>query len=199
MAGNRDLRAFNTRAENYEGGPRARWHDVVLSRSADVAMEAVPVPLRVLDVGCGTGALLRDLVARLPNVLELVGVDPAEQMLFAARRRAEGHERFVQAAAERLPFGDEHFDLIVSTTSFDHWRDQRRGLSEVARVLQPSGRFVLVELCAGWLSGSRDPMRARTPARAVEVMDDAGLRVEHAKTIYRVAGLPLVRAFVAVH
>lgn len=197
MADHHDVAQFNARARDYEAGPRAIWHSVIVDRSADVALTAVPVPLRVLDVGCGSGALLRQMNARLPNALELVGVDPAIEMVRIARERAEGIERFVQANAEQLPFEDDHFDLIVSTSSFDHWRDQARGLREVARVLHKSGRFVLADLCAGWLSGSHEAGRARTPQAVTEVMTGAGLEIEKTETIYRVVGLPLVRAFTA--
>lgn len=197
MADNRDVAQFNARAGDYEAGPRAIWHSVIVNRSADVALAAVPVPLRVLDVGCGSGALLRQMNARLPNALELVGVDPAIEMVRIARERAEGIEQFVQANAEQLPFEDDHFDLVVSTSSFDHWRDQRRGLSEVARVLHRSGRFVLADLCAGWLSGSHEAGRARTPDTVAAAMHRAGLEVDKMETIYRVVGLPLVRAFTA--
>jgi ubiquinone/menaquinone biosynthesis C-methylase UbiE len=188
---------FNERAQDYESGPRALWHNRIVNRCADVALGAHQVSLRVLDVGCGTGALLRQMNARLPNVLELVGVDPAIEMVRLARDRAEGVEQFIQANAEQLPFPDGHFDLVVSTNSFDHWVDQERGLREVARVLQPEGRFVLADLCAAWLSGSHEAGRARTPKTMNAVLTRAGFTVEQVETIYRVVGLPLVRAFTA--
>jgi ubiquinone/menaquinone biosynthesis C-methylase UbiE len=197
MADNRNVADFNARAQDYEAGPRALWHNIIVNRSADVALEAVQVPLRVLDVGCGSGALLRQMNARLPNAMELVGVDPAIEMVRIARQRAEGIEQFVQANAEQLPFEDDHFDLVVSTSSFDHWRDQLRGITEVERVLHPSGRFVLADLCAGWLSGSHEPGRARTPQAVTDILVACGLQVESIDTIYRVVGLPLVRAFTA--
>jgi ubiquinone/menaquinone biosynthesis C-methylase UbiE len=188
---------FNERAQDYESGPRALWHNRIVNRCADVALGAHQVSLRVLDVGCGTGALLRQMNARLPNVLELVGVDPAIEVVRLARDRAEGVEQFIQANAEQLPFPDGHFDLVVSTSSFDHWVDQERGLREVARVLQPEGRFVLADLCAAWLSGSHEAGRARTPKTMNAVLTRAGFTVEQVETIYRVVGLPLVRAFTA--
>jgi ubiquinone/menaquinone biosynthesis C-methylase UbiE len=58
----------------------------------------------VLDVGCGTGLLLRGLVARVPNVLELVGVDPAPRMVTSARAAGAGAVEIVQGVAEELPF-----------------------------------------------------------------------------------------------
>jgi ubiquinone/menaquinone biosynthesis C-methylase UbiE len=195
MRDKHDVEQFNARAQDYEAGPRALWHSVIVNRSADVALTAVPVPLRVLDVGCGSGALLRQMNARLPNAIELVGVDPAIEMVRIAQDRAEGIEQFVQANAEQLPFEDHHFDLVVSTSSFDHWRDQLRGITEVERVLHPSGRFILADLCAGWLSGSHESGRARTPQAVTDILVACLLQVERVETIYRVVGMPLVRAF----
>ncbi len=51
--------------------------------------------------------------------------------------------RFSLGAAEQLPYPDATFDLVVTTTSFDHWADQRAGLGECARVLAPGGHLVL--------------------------------------------------------
>jgi ubiquinone/menaquinone biosynthesis C-methylase UbiE len=65
---------------------------------------------------------------------------------------ADGGARFVQGAAEALPFGDASFDLVVSSMSFHHWADQRVGLREVRRVLAPGGLLGLADaLAVGWL------------------------------------------------
>jgi ubiquinone/menaquinone biosynthesis C-methylase UbiE len=185
-----DVRAFDDRADRYESGGLGRWHRRVAVRAADSALTFAPVPLRVLDIGCGTGLLLRELSYRLPNAVELVGVDPSPRMLAQARDADNGRSWFVRAAAERLPLPDEHFDLIVSCLSFDHWADQGAGLAEAARVLAPNGAFVLVDLCAFWLRGPG----ARRPAQLRALADDAGLVVEDHESVARVAGLPLVRA-----
>ncbi|MCU1658699.1 MAG: hypothetical protein JWO57_3355 [Pseudonocardiales bacterium] len=180
-----------------ESGWRARWQARVVQRSAGVALAAVPVPLRVLDVGCGTGALVRELATRLPNVLELVGVDPAEGMVRVARAESDGRARFVRASAEGLPFDDARFDLVVSTTSFHHWRDPAAGLAEMSRVLAPRGHAVLVDLSASWLrlTGHRD--RARTPRSVERLLAAAGLRADRREIVYRVGPLPMIRAFIA--
>ena len=59
---------------------------------------------------------------------------------------ADDRLRFVVGTAERLPWPAACFDLVVSTTSFDHWADQRAGLAECARVLAPGGSLVLADL-----------------------------------------------------
>ena len=106
-------------------------------------------PHDVLDVGCGTGALLNLLGEHFPDA-HLTGVDASEGMVGSARTPTVSSDRirFHHAGAERLPFGDSTFDLVVSTVSFHHWADQRQGIAEVARVLSPGGTFLLADLHA---------------------------------------------------
>jgi ubiquinone/menaquinone biosynthesis C-methylase UbiE len=85
MGRDRDVAAFDRRAASYEHGWLAAWHDRITARSADIATRAAPGAQRILDVGCGTGALLRTLADRLPAAIELVGVDPAVAMIAAGR------------------------------------------------------------------------------------------------------------------
>ena len=67
-------------------------------------------------------------------------------MVEAARTVGVGSGAFFEeGSAENLPFDDQRFDLVVSTTSFDHWEDQGRGIEECARVLRNGGHFVCVD------------------------------------------------------
>jgi ubiquinone/menaquinone biosynthesis C-methylase UbiE len=105
---------------------------------------------RERDVGCGTGILLGDLVARFPD-LSLAGVDAAPRMV-AAARDAYGKPgiEFTEAVAENLPFGNGEFDLVVSTTSFDHWEDQQQGLVEQTRFRELRWHDVYTALIKGF-------------------------------------------------
>jgi ubiquinone/menaquinone biosynthesis C-methylase UbiE len=187
--------SFDRRAATYERGRLGEWHLLVAHRVADVALSAVPAPGRVLDVGCGTGALLRRLAARLPDDSELAGVDPAPRMLAEARKRLSG-VRLEQATAERLPFADASFDLVVSAMSFDHWADQELGLAECARVLSPGGGFVLADLFAPWLLPTR--RRARTVRRATSLLTRVGFRDLTWRRVYDLGPFPLIQAALAV-
>lgn len=180
MTGDRDVQAFHDRSSEYETGCRGQLHTDIVTRSIDLALARYPSPSRILDVGCGTGLLLRELARRQPGAAALTGIDAAAGMIEQARAKASDPRlTFVQAAAERLPFSDEAFDLVISTTSFDHWADQRAGLAECHRVLVPRGYFVLTDLCSSWLlptlvGARRD--RARTPLRATRLLAAAGFR-----------------------
>jgi ubiquinone/menaquinone biosynthesis C-methylase UbiE len=192
--------SFDRRAATYERGRLGEWHRLVAARTAGVALAEVPSPACALDVGCGTGMLLRELAAGLSGTAELVGVDPAPYMLVEARRQL-GHDSRVhveEAAAERLPFADASFDLVVSVTSFDHWADQLQGLLECARVLRRSGRLVLADLFAPWLLPTTiSSRRARTPRQASRLLARAGLPDVTWRRVYDLGPFPLVQAALA--
>ena len=179
MARDRDIAAFDVRAPGYESGWLGRLHHQIADRTADLALTLTPAPRRILDVGCGTGYLLRQLAARCPQA-ELAGIDPAPAMIEAARAAtADGRLQLVAGTAEDLPWPAGTFDLVVSTTSFDHWADQRAGLAQCARVLAPGGWLVLTDQFSGWLRptliGSRRH-KARTPPRATQLLAAAGFQ-----------------------
>ncbi|HMG62118.1 MAG TPA: class I SAM-dependent methyltransferase [Streptosporangiaceae bacterium] len=179
MPSDRDVGAFNDRAPGYESGWRGHLHHEIADRTVGVALACVPAPRRVLDVGCGSGYALRQLAGRLPGALELSGIDAAPQMVEVAGRLA-GDERlkFALGTAERLPFPDAAFDLVISTTSFDHWAGQAAGIAECGRVLAPGGYLVLTDLFSAWLAptltGDRRA-KARTRGRATRLLTAAGL------------------------
>jgi ubiquinone/menaquinone biosynthesis C-methylase UbiE len=173
------------------GAPSSRW-------------ETVREPRAVLDVGCGTGALLRELAERLPGAVELTGVDPAPAMIDAARAalRDRSNVQLEVAFAERLPFPDARFDLVVSTVSFHHWADQADGLGEVGRVLQPEGRFVLADHFAiGWLRVFDAIARRgmRTLSDVERLLAGARLVPLGWTSVFTLGPLPLIRAVVAGH
>lgn len=109
-----------------------------------------------------------------------------------------------RAVAERLPFRDASFDLVVATVSFDHWTDQPAGLTEIARVLRPAGRLVPIDLFAiGWLRPITALGRRRDriyPIAELEAMlTQARLTPLAWERIYDLGPLPLVRAVIAGH
>lgn len=170
--------------------------DRLVERSADAAVAAMAGPRHVLDVGCGSGGLLRELVVRLPHGASFLGVDVSRDALAEAGPRSDGRIDLVRARAENLPLADASFDLVVTSVSFHHWSDQARGLAELARVVRRNGRVVLVDMCAGPLR--RTPEGTRSARQIATMLDAAGLRVRSSETLRRTyRTLPLVRAFVA--
>jgi ubiquinone/menaquinone biosynthesis C-methylase UbiE len=103
-------------------------------------------PGDIVDVGCGTGRLLRKIRERWPDA-RLTGIDPAEGMVKKAREMMPD-SAFIVSSAESIPLPDTSADLIFSTTSFHHWSDQGQALREIRRILRPGGQFYLSDIAA---------------------------------------------------
>jgi len=114
-------------------GPEWRWLD-----------RRVPRGAAVLDVGCGTGALLRALGPRLQEGL---GIDASTAMVARARRRGGQRLRFEAVDGPTVPAPSGHFDVVTSLLS---WRylDWDPLLVELLRVLKPGGRLLVVDMVA---------------------------------------------------
>ena len=115
---------------------------------------------RVLDVGCGTGTLTRQIAGILPATGSVVGVDAATAMIAVAHRKAVHltNITFTATLAEQLPFADASFDCAVSTMFFHHINAdlKRRSLNEIWRTLTPTGKAIVVDVMPptnpfGWL------------------------------------------------
>ena len=185
------MQAFNDRASGYDAGRHGQLHHEISNRAVDLALATAPAPRRILDVGCGTGYALRQLAQRLPEAAEFTGIDPAPEMIRVARESGpDDRITFAAGTAERLPAEDGRFDLVISTTSFDHWAGQRAGLAECARVLAPGGHLVLTDIFSAFLwptlltAGRRG--KARTRARATRLVTAAGLREPQWHRLYAV-------------
>jgi ubiquinone/menaquinone biosynthesis C-methylase UbiE len=129
-------------------------------------------------MGCGTGYLLGTLADRYPDAQQLCGIDAAPQMIATASAFARDDRlSFTVGVAEEIGHPDGTFNLIVRSTSFDHWTDQQAGLVECARVLRPGGHLVLVDQFSGWLLPTLLTSRrgkARTKGRATNLVLRAG-------------------------
>ncbi len=175
----RDVAAFGNRAPSYEQGWRGRLHHDIAGRAAELALPVHATPQRVLDVGCGTGYPLR-LLAGGARRQQLAGTDPAPSMIEAAEQAADDQRLpFTVGTAEWLPYPNHAFDLVISTTSFDHWADQRTGLGECARVLTPRGHLVIADLFSVLLLPTLlagRSAKARTRRRASQLLSAAGFQ-----------------------
>jgi len=96
---------------------------------------------RVLDTGCGTGRLMRELCKEGDKKADFFGLDMALPMLIEAKKRRIGGSAFVNAACETLPFRHKAFDHVVSNLAYQWVRDIPRAFTEVERVLLPGGSF----------------------------------------------------------
>lgn len=172
-----DVQDFNRRASTYEESRRQsiifdRVQRLVLKLAVDAAS-----PESVLDVGCGTGRLLRKAKLQWPTV-HLVGVDPAQAMVQQATKLLPEAE-FHVAMAESLPLPDASVDVVFSTMSFHHWIDQAKGVNEVARVLRPQGAFLLADVVAPFgLSIFMRHFKRNNTRNIRRMFESSGLTVE---------------------
>jgi SAM-dependent methyltransferase len=109
---------------------------------------------RVLDVGCGPGALTRLLVGRL-GAAGVVAVDPSEAFVEAARARLPDGLDVRRASAGELPFADDTFDAAVAQLVVQFMPDPVAGLREMARVTKPGG---VVAACVWDNAGGAGPL-----------------------------------------
>jgi len=190
----RDVVHFDDWAPTYEDSRIQRIRDGIHESLADWVGGAGLEPKRILDVGCGTGALMRRMVERFPAA-ELTGVDVSPNMVAQARERLPKglNVNFVEGPAEKLPFEDGQFDLVVTTICFHHWQSRVKGIAEVRRVLAPGGQFFIADHFAiGWLRPffflTRCRDRVHTPRELNQMLNDADLAVRKWKLLYRLGG-----------
>jgi ubiquinone/menaquinone biosynthesis C-methylase UbiE len=127
-----------------------RLADVLETRGADpkqqemrqkfLADVEMPAGADVLEVGCGTGVLTR-VLAGLPEVDRVVGVDVAGSLVDKARELAAGvpNLEFEEADARSLPFAGVRFDVVVFDSTLSHVSEPELALAEAFRVLRPGG------------------------------------------------------------
>jgi demethylmenaquinone methyltransferase/2-methoxy-6-polyprenyl-1,4-benzoquinol methylase len=124
-------------------GLHHRWRE----RAVDVV---APAPeASILDVCCGTGDLTFELAGRLSSGGKVVGCDFSEPMLDLAREKARRRGldgvRFEWADALNLPYDAGRFDVAAVGFGLRNFADWDRGLREMARVLKPNGKLVVLE------------------------------------------------------
>ena len=141
----RSGRAFDRQAWTYDTarfGSHARGlYPVLLEQLAQIPHGSV------LDVGCGTGELLREVGLRFPETAR-TGLDLSANMLAVAREKLGGAVELVQGDAERLPFADGRFEVLLCNDSFHHYPNPGAAAAEFARVLQPGGVLLLGDCTA---------------------------------------------------
>ena len=106
---------------------------------------------RVLDVGCGTGELLKAISFAVPEA-RLAGIDVSLEMLKIARSKSSGSVDMREGCAEALPFEDGVCDVVVSSSAFHFFRYPAAALTEMHRVLRVGGRIVLTDWCSDYLA-----------------------------------------------
>ena len=165
-----------------------QYSEPLAPRFADLA--GIHDGQRVLDVGCGPGALTAELVSRV-GAASVSAAEPSASFAAAVRERLPGVE-VRQTAAERLPFADGTFDAALAQLVVHFMADPVRGLREMGRVTRPGG---VVAACVWDHAGGRGPLAAFwTAVRQLDPAADdesglAGVREGHLASLFDQAGL----------
>lgn len=179
--------SFDVAAEAYDRF-MGRYSLLLSPQLADLA--GVRGGQRVLDVGCGPGALTAELVTRL-GPAAVAAVDPSEPFVAAARARNPG-VNVLQASAEQLPFPDQAFDAALAQLVVHFMSDPVAGVAEMARVTRRDG---VVAACVWDHGGGQGPLSLFwQAAREIdpEVDDEsqlAGAREGQLAELFEAAGL----------
>jgi ubiquinone/menaquinone biosynthesis C-methylase UbiE len=125
---------------------RAKTEDEVAARDTYLGLLDIAAGERVLDVGCGTGVVTRDIARRIGRGGLAVGLDPSPALLAVARELADeagigDRVEFREGSALRLPFPDRSFDAVVCVTVLSHVPEGEAAIPELVRVLRSGGRL----------------------------------------------------------
>ena len=165
-----------------------RYSEPLAARFADLA--GVRPGQRLLDVGCGPGALTAELVRRA-GVDAVSAVEPSASFAAAVRERLPGVD-VRRSAAEQLPFPDHTFDAAAAQLVVHFMSDPVQGLREMSRVTRPGG---MVAACVWDHAGGRGPLAAFWSAvreldpAADDESDLPGVRDGHLAALFAQAGL----------
>ena len=165
---------YDTIAEAYAEVWSPVHRAATLALLDEVAPDVERGATRLVDVGCGTGAMVAAAAHRWPGV-QLDGVDVSAGMLVVAGRTVDAlppaeqaRIRLHQAPADRLPFEDAAVDVVLTAFVLQLVPSRHRALKEMRRVLRPGGRVAIVT----WMRGG-EPLEADRVYD--EALEDAGL------------------------
>jgi ubiquinone/menaquinone biosynthesis C-methylase UbiE len=139
----------------------------------------LPAHARMLEVGCGTGAITR-VLARRRGVAAIVGVDPSPVFLAKARELAAGHDHvsFQEGDVRALEFADSSFDGALAHTCLTHVPGPDQALRELFRVLKAGGSLALFDgdyASTTLACGEHDPLQSCADAAMAALVHDRWL------------------------
>ena len=136
---------FDHWADHYDSGHMGQWFRYFQER---IIQEANPQPgQKIIDVGCGTGWAVKEIVRRVPEA-KTYGIDISSEMIRIAKSGMKNNSiEFIQGDSENIPYADEFFDTVICSSSFHHYPRPVASLSEIRRIMKKNGHLYLLETC----------------------------------------------------
>jgi len=133
---------FSKDAADYD---KSRRYASLRESYPKIVAEVLKKPVKtVLDIGCGTGALLLMIRSRQKSA-KLFGIDISEEMIKVAQAKLGSAADLRVSESEKLPFKNGSFDLVLCTFSFHHHPNPMTVFKEIGRVLSPEGRLIMAD------------------------------------------------------
>ncbi|MGB7968655.1 MAG: class I SAM-dependent methyltransferase [Methanobacterium sp.] len=132
---------FDKQAEKYDSGNKGKHarslYESVLNKLDEYTFT------NILDVGCGTGNLLKLISSKYD--VQIAGVDLTPKMLNIAKIKLGDEADLKVSDSEELPFEDNKFDMVICTDSFHHYPHPEKVLAEIGRVLENNGMLLIAD------------------------------------------------------
>ncbi|MBS3119053.1 class I SAM-dependent methyltransferase [Candidatus Woesearchaeota archaeon] len=139
---------FDSWAEHYDFLPFQFWmkkfHLPVLEELTSLPKQNKKI--KILDLSCGSGELLREIEKIKMRNVELYGIDVSSKMIDVAKKKLSPAIRLKMMDVHHLDFPKNCFDYVISTEAFHHYHNQRKALFEMGRVCKKSGRVIVVDI-----------------------------------------------------
>lgn len=177
------------------GGRFLRAMNVAHSALTDWGLGHVTIGkgFTILDVGCGGGRTVGKLADSAPEG-KVHGIDYSPESVAVSRREnaariADGRVEIERASVSKLPFPDDHFDLVTAVETQYYWPDPVGDMSEIRRVLKPGGRAVVI------LETYRGGRFGAVKGVVMKALRSRHLAPDRHREIFSAAGFPDVQIF----
>lgn len=141
---------YKDKSKKYFDKKSANYDDTFDGKYCNLMYDSVMKKIKmqafdsILDVGCGTGAILSMVTDEYRHV-KAYGIDFSEKMIEKASEILGRKAQLTVGESDSLPWSDDFFDLVVCNSSFHHYPEPVKTLTEMRRVLRPSGRVIIAD------------------------------------------------------
>lgn len=144
------INSYKERSRNYFDKKSVNYFDTFDGKFCSLMYDDVIQQIKkqlfesVLDIGCGTGAMLSMIISDYKDV-QACGIDLSEKMIQKSAELLGQRVKLVVGDSDNLPWVDNSFDLVVCNSSFHHFPEPLKVLEEIKRVLKPNGRIIIAD------------------------------------------------------